>query len=406
MRILTFTTLFPNAVDPAHGIFVYRRVAARAKNSQCEEEVIAPVPFMPGWIRGARWEKFSGVPQQEAIDGLRVHHPRYPLVPKISMQVHGLLMFLGARQLALKLHRQKAFDCIQAHYVYPDGFAAVMLGESLGIPVVVCARGTDINLFPSFRTIRPLIAWTLRNSAGIISVSSALKRRMIELGVADEKVQFIGNGVETDLFRIQSREEARQRLGLPQESRILLSVGSLRESKGHRDVIGAMAKIAAGHPDLKFYMVGEGDDRGKLEDQVQRLGLQDHVFLVGSRKNEEMPLWFNAADVSVLASSREGWPNVVLESLACGTPVIGTPVGEIPEILGAGDLGIVCQKESDALAAAIETALARTWDRMALSRFAQSRPWSLVAKEEELYLARVLASVDAKATQTRAISVS
>lgn len=281
-----------------------------------------------------------------------------------------------------------------------------MLGKSLGIPVVVCARGTDINLFPSFRTIRPLISWTLRTSAGIISVSSALKRLMTELGVPEEKIQFIGNGVETDLFHVQSREEARQRLGLPQESRILLSVGSLRESKGHMDVIAAMAKIAPRHPELKFYIVGEGDDRGKIEDQVQRLGLQEHVVLVGSRKNEEMPLWFNAADVSVLASSREGWPNVVLESLACGTPVIATPVGEIPEILSAGDLGILCQKESSALAAAIETALARSWDRMTLFQFAQSRPWSLVAEEEELYLARILASADGKATQARAISLS
>lgn len=406
MRILTFTTLFPNSLDPAHGIFVYRRVAARAKGSQCEEEVIAPVPFTPGWMRGVRWKKFAGMPQQESIGGLRVHHPRYPLLSKISMQAHGLLMFLGARKLVLELHRQKPFDCIQAHYVYPDGFAAVMLGKSLGIPVVVCARGTDINLFPSFRTIRPLIVWTLRNSAGIISVSSALKRRMIELGVPDKKIQFIGNGVETDLFHVQSREEARQRLGLPPESRILLSVGSLRESKGHRDVIVAMAKIASRYPDLKFYVLGEGEDRGKLEDQVRRLGLEERVFLVGNRNNEEIPLWFNAADVSVLASSREGWPNVVLESLACGTPVIGTPVGEIPELLSAGDLGIVCQKETDALAAAIETALSRSWDRMALSQFAQRRPWSLVAKEEQLYVARVLAAVDAKPTQARAISVS
>jgi len=395
MRVLTFTSLFPNSVISSHGVFVYRRVEATARVAGLDAEVIAPIPYSPKWLSNERWKRLSGVPVSESISGLRVHHPRYPLLPKISMQMHGLLMYLGARKLALRLHNQRPFDCIDAHYVYPDGFAAVMMGKLLGIPVVVSARGTDINLFPSFPTIRPMILWTLRNCSGIIAVSEALKRRMIELGVPEEKIQFIGNGVETELFRVRDRQETRRRLGLPEDARILVSVASLRESKGHQHVIAALAEIVPRHPELKLYIVGEGDDRARIERQVKEIGLHERVILVGNRKNEEIPLWFNAADASILASSQEGWPNVILESLACGTPVIGTPVGQIPEILHSGDLGILCKQDAQAIASAIESALSQIWDREKLSRFAHGRPWSKVAEEMESYLATVVGGAKA-----------
>jgi len=387
LRVLTFTSLFPNSVAPSHGIFVCRRVAATARVAGVEEEIIAPIPYSPRWIIGERWNKLADVPTAESISGLYVHHPRYPLLPKISMKMHGLLMYLGIRKLALRLHNQRPFDCIDAHYVYPDGFAAVMLGKLLRIPVVVSARGTDINLFPSFPTIRPMILWTLRNCAGVIAVSEALKRQMVGLGIPEEKIQFIGNGVETDLFSARDRKEARRWLGLPEDARILVSVASLRESKGHQHVIAALARIVPRHPELKLYIVGEGDYRARIERQVKELGLQERVILVGNRKNEEIPLWFNAADASILASSQEGWPNVILESLACGTPVIGTPVGQIPEILRSSDLGIVCKQDVQSISSAIEQALCSSWKRETLSHFAHSRPWSKVAEEMESYLA-------------------
>jgi glycosyltransferase involved in cell wall biosynthesis len=174
-------------------------------------------------------------------------------------------------------------------------------------------------------------------------------------------------------------------------------VASLRESKGHQHVIAALASIASRQPGLRLYLVGEGEYRGKIEKQLQELALQDRVFLTGSRDNTEMPLWFNAADVSILASSREGWPNVILESLACGTPVIGTPAGQIPEIIGSGDLGIVAERNADALADAIQSALSRNWDREALSRYAHGRPWSTVAEEVRDYFTGIVGDSSAKA---------
>ncbi len=390
MRVLAFSSLFPNAVEPAHGIFVYRRASSLAQISGVEVEVIAPVPWVPKWFKSARWNRFAGVPAAEPVGQVQVHHPRYPLVPKISMPMHGLLMYLGARQVTRRLHQLNPFDCIDAHYVYPDGFAAVLLGRLLGIPVVVWGLGTDINLFSSFRTIRPLIRWTLRHASGIVAVAAPLKRRMVDLGVPEGKIQVIGNGVDAELFHMTDRKQARRALGIPEDARVLVSVAALRQAKGQQHVIAALAKIARRRPDVRLYLVGEGDNRKALEGLVRELSLGKLVFLAGNKTNQEIPLWFNAADASILASSREGWPNVILESLACGTPVVATPVGQIPEILASGDLGTIADQDCDSLAAAIEATLGRTWDRESLSRFAHARPWSTVAKEIELFLSAVI----------------
>lgn len=390
MRILTLTSLFPNSMDPVHGIFVYRRVAAVAQINDIEVEVIAPVPFMPSWIKVRRLSGFGQVPASELIGALSVHHPRYPLLPKISMPLHGFLIYLGIRKLARSLHAKKPFDCIDAHYVYPDGLAATLVGRLLHIPVIISARGTDINLFPTFPTIRPMIRWTLENCDGIVAVSKLLKQRMVDLGLPESKIQIIGNGVDTSMFYPRDRRQARRSLGLPENGTIVVSIASLSENKGHQHIVAALAKIAAQNRELRLYLVGEGPCRAKIEEMVQQLSLKERVFLVGSRSNDQIPAWFNAADLSILASAREGWPNVILESLACGTPVVATSAGEIPEILGCGDLGAIAERNGDALAAAMQATLARQWDREALAAFARRRPWSAVGEEVEQYLAKLV----------------
>ena len=402
MRILTITSLFPSSVQPDHGIFVYRRVAAMAEIQGNETEVIAPVPFVPHLLKAGGRGVFARIPPVESIGGLHVHHPRYALLPKVSMPLHGLLMNLGIGQTARRLHREKPFDCIDAHYVYPDGMAAVLLAKSLRLPVVVSARGTDLNLFPGFATIGPLIRWTLRNSNGVITVSSALKVRAMELGVPEEKIQVIGNGIDSKLFYTTDRSEARRALGIPDDSRVLVSVASLRESKGHDLVIAALAKIASRQPALKLYLVGEGDYRKGIQELIDKWSLRGRVSLMGNRRNEQIRLWLNAADLSILASASEGWPNVVLESLACGTPMVATRVGQIPEILSSGDFGILVDRNVESLASAIESGLARKWDRIALQNFAHGRPWTKVAEEVAQYLGRIV-SLSSPARSTPAL---
>jgi teichuronic acid biosynthesis glycosyltransferase TuaC len=390
LRILTFTSLYPNKVNPLQGIFIHQRVIHLARCPETTVEVIAPVPYFPPWLDKTRWQHLGRVPQQEEIGGVRVHHPRFPLVTGISMPVHGLLEFLGSLGLARRLHNEINFDCIDAHFVYPDGFAAVLLGKALGLPVIVSARGTDINVYPSFRIIRPMLRWTLTHAAGAIAVSADLKKKMTDLGAPEPNVRVISNGVDVERFRRLDVKESRRKLGLPEEVPIAVSVGALIESKGHHLLISAVEELTRRIPKLRLHIIGEGVYRARLEELVREQKLQDRVFLMGNRPNEELNSWFSAADISCLMSSREGWPNVVSESLACGTPVLATPAGGIPEIIVSPDLGMLVERDVGSIAVGLEQALSQHWDREKIARQASRRSWNAVASEVESFLASII----------------
>ncbi len=386
MRILTFTALYPNKVNPLQGIFIHQRVKHLARRPGNSVQVIAPVPYVPSWLRVPRWRQFSQIPREEEIDGIRICHPRYPFLPGISMPAHGMLMYLASLSLARRLHREQTFDCIDAHFVYPDGFAAVLLGKLLAVPVIVSARGTDINLYPSFRLIRSMLRWSLTNANGVIAVSTDLKNKMAALGIPATKIQVIPNGVDTERFQPLDAESARQQLRLPERGAIAVSVGSLIESKGHHLLIAGVAKLTERFPMFRLYMIGSGVCRAKLEELVRKKQLQERVFLLGDRPNEELSMWFSAANVSCLISSREGWPNVVSEALACGTPVLATHAGGIPEIITSPELGMLVERNVDAIATGLEQALTKAWNREGIARHSRSRSWDVVAAEVESYL--------------------
>jgi glycosyltransferase involved in cell wall biosynthesis len=383
---VTFSSLFPSAVNPLHGVFILQRLSAVVRRPGNQATVVAPLPYVPEWLRVRRWEAFGRIAHDERIEQMTVYHPRYPLVPSVSMPLHGLMMAAGSYRVMRRLVRFTRVDCIDAHYVYPDGFAALILGRLLGVPVVVSARGTDINLFPSFPSIRPLIRWTLQRAAGVIAVSGALRERIQTLGIPAERVRVIPNGIDPGRFSMIERVLARQRLGLPTTAKVIVAVGSLTESKRHDVLLAAAATIAPRVPSLAVYIIGEGPLRSRLEAHLSRLGLEGHAHLVGARPNEELALWFNAADISCLPSSSEGWPNVVSESIACGTPVVARNVGGIPEIISSPGLGVLVESGTAALADALEAALHRPWDRSMIARQGLERTWDTVAAEVEAYL--------------------
>jgi len=383
LRILTFTALFPSSVDPTFGIFIYQRSAHLAQRPGIRVEVVSPVPWFPPWLRIRRWRAAGEIPSEEKFAILSVRHPRYLLLPKVSMPFHALLMFIGSVGCIRRMNRNAKIDSIDAHFVYPDGLAAVLLGKALGVPVTVSARGSDINSFPSFRLIRPMIRWTLSHADRVIAVSAALKDSMVALGASPDKILVIPNGVDAEIFRTLDREDVRRQLGLPLHARLLISVGALIRAKGHLTLVRAFAKLASGYPKSMLYILGEGPLRSELESLIRDLNLQDRVRLPGKRPNEELAQWFNAADVSLLISEREGWPNVITESLACGTPVVATRVGGVPEILHSAELGTVVDQTVDAVADGIEKALAKKWNREAISTQTRARTWNTVAAELE-----------------------
>lgn len=393
LRILTFTSLFPTSADSNYGIFVYQRSAHLAQRPGNEVVVVSPVPWVPKWLKLRRWRAASQLPFQEEIGGLTVLHPRYPLLPKISMPFHALLMFLGSIATVRKLNRTARIDCIDAHFVYPDGLAALLLGKMLHVPVTISARGTDINLYPSYRLIRPMIRWTLLKADAVIAVSDSLKEAMVKLGIPPAKILVIPNGVDAERFYPMAREDAKRKLNLSLAVPLLVSVGALIRLKGHVTLVRAFAKIASRHPDLQLYLLGEGPLRIEIEALVRELKLETRVHLPGKRPNHELSLWFNAAELSLLTSTREGWPNVVTESLACGTPVVATRVGGIPEILHSQELGILADRTVESIADSMECALLKKWDRQAISNQTRARTWSIVACEvEKALFKRVQAS--------------
>lgn len=308
------------------------------------------------------------------------------------MPLHGLFMFLGCFFSVLRLRKEIGFVCLDAHFVYPDGFAAILLGKLLRVPVICSARGTDITLYSSFALIRPQIRWTLKQAAGIIAVSNSLKESMVKLGIPAEKIRVVGNGVDPWIFGPMDRAAARRELGLPENEPMLVSIASLQAHKGHQFLISALAEIRNQFPSLKLYILGEGPFREQLERLIVRKHLEACVFLKGNRPNEELKLWYNSAEISCLVSSREGWPNVILESIGCGTPVLATNVGGVPEVITSSELGMIVEQTTISIKEGLEKALQKTWDRDALVRYAQKRTWDNVAEEMETYFLKCVGS--------------
>lgn len=391
MRVLTFTTLFPNAAMPNFCVFVKYRMEAFAALPGNALRVVAPVPYAPGFLAETGWGRFTRVPRAERQDAVEVCHPRYPLLPKVSMQVHWLLLVAGALGTVRRLRRSFPFELIDSHFVYPDGLAAVLLGKLFRVPVVLSARGSDVHEFSHLPTIRPMIRRALGSCDAIISVCRALRDRMVALGAPGEKISVIPNGIDLRRFPLVDRAEARAALGLPAQAQIVLSVGALKELKGHHLTIEALEKVSTRFPRARLHIVGEGLQRPALEAKIAERGLQNRVALVGERPNRELYLWYNAADCFCLASSREGWANVLMESLACGTPVVATNVWGAPEIVTTPEVGLLCAREPGDLAAKLQAALARTWDRAAIRAHVAGRTWETVGREVAAVFEGVLA---------------
>jgi len=391
LRILTFTSLFPTASNPTHCIFIYQRASHPAKIQGNNLTVVSPIPYVPAWLKIDKWRALGDVAGEESLGGLPVFHPRYLLVPKISMLFHSASMFLGSLACVARLHKHSKFDCIDAHFVYPDGMAAVLLGKLLRIPVIVSARGTDINSYSSIPIVRSMIRWTLAHADAVIAVSSALKNAIVSLGTAPEKVHVIPNGIDSERFRPLEPAVAREQLNLAPDAKFIVSVGALIPLKGQQLLIRAFEQIARRHSALNLYIIGEGPLRAELIELIDGLGLRDRIYLLGKRSNEDLRLWFSAATASCIASMREGWPNVATESLACGTPVIATRVGGIPEILHKPELGIIVEQTPNSLASGLESALARAWDREGIARETHQRTWDVVAAEVKSVLAAQVA---------------
>lgn len=382
MNILTFSSLYPNAVDPSNGIFVERRLMKLLEFDNDTASVVSPVPWFPFRSRlFGRYADLAAIPASDLRNGIEICYPRFPRLPKIGMLTAPLGMAIAtAGAVRRVMEKTGPVSIIDAHYFYPDGVAAARLAERFGLPFVVTARGTDINVIAEMPGPRRLILAAADKAAAVIAVSEALGRSLRRLGVEPDKIHVLPNGVDLEFFSPGDRQEVRIRLGL--RSPTFISVGALKEAKGHDVAIRALQHFE----DARLIVIGEGAYEGQLRRLVESLRLEARVSFTGRLDARELVDYYRAADALFLMSHREGMPNVVLESLACGTPVIAADVGGIGEVLSAPHCGVLLdRREPRALAAAWQAFTARHVDREAVRRAAEGLSWDeTIARLHEL----------------------
>jgi glycosyltransferase involved in cell wall biosynthesis len=389
IRLLVFASLYPNAVQPHHGVFVEERLRHLVESGRVAATVVAPVPWFPfRHRRFGAYAAFARVPEREERHGIHIHHPRYPVIPKLGMNIAPALMCHALLPALRKLAASGGpFDLIDAHYFYPDGVAAVRLGEAIGKPVVITARGSDVNVISRHRSPARQIQWAAKRAATIVTVSLALKDKLVSLGGDSGNITVLRNGVDLERFRPLDRTAIRAELGLA--GPVWLAVGHLVELKGVHVTLAALAKTA----DATLMIAGEGNEETRLRQFADRLGLASRVRFLGALPHAELCRYYNAADVMVLASSREGMPNVVLESLACGTPVIAAPFESAAELIHAPEAGEIAESRTpDAIALAWQRLEQGRRERSATRRYAEQFGWRPVAEAQCALYARVLST--------------
>ncbi len=372
MRLLVYTTLYPSAARPRNGIFVEQRLRRLLETGAITADAVVPVPRCPpfDWFLG-RYREQRRAPRTEERFGVAVRYPRFFTWPGLGRWLNPLLMALATRGTVARVLRDHPDSAlIDAHFAFPDGVAAVILGSWLRRPVVITARGSDINVMPRSGAARRWLRWAGKRCSAIVAVSQALADAMLELGIAREKISVLRNGVDLKTFAALDRATVRRELEL--DGTILLSVGNLVPDKGHQLAIAALRDL----PQAMLIVIGQGPHAGFLRRLATESGVASRVRWIPVLSQGELARYYTAADVTILMSRSEGTPNVLLESMACGTPVIATNVGGVPEVVTAKAAGLVLEEHtSAALTQAVLTILSDPPAPAATRGYAERFDW-------------------------------
>ncbi|MCA9469046.1 MAG: glycosyltransferase family 4 protein [Nitrospira sp.] len=309
--------------------------------------------------------------------------PKYPLIPKLGNFLHSFLFFLGLFSSAWALRTRFKFDLINAHWLYPDGVAAAWLARIMGVPLVLSGRGCDINVFLFQKYKRRSILHSLRQADRVTVVSEELKSLLLEAGVDNERVTVIRNGIDREIFSPRDKSNCVELLGLSPRSPTILFVGRLteEEEKGLRYLIFAIRELVQVRKEAILYVVGDGPMLKPYEILVKKIALQAHIHFVGAKAHKDIALWIGACDVFCLPSIREGCPNVVLEALSCGRPVVASRVGDVPKLVGKENGILVEPGNSHALFEALKIAVERKWEQGEICKSVSGLSWDVAASQ-------------------------
>jgi glycosyltransferase involved in cell wall biosynthesis len=382
LRLVSLSTEFPNPSEPGKGLFVRARLAAMASGTQLS--VVAPVASLDYANPGRNLFAARRIPRARTEGRMPVLHPRW-LYPPHGGWTNAFFLFVRLLPLITRLRIRRACDVIDAHFAHPEGIAAVLLGKIVGCAVFVTIRGSELR-YRNQPWKRFWMSWALRRADRVIAVSEGLRELALELGVDPRRVKTVPNGIDSELFVRRDRGHCRSAHGIAPDERVILSAGDLAQLKGHHRVIAAVQELNAHGVRARLLIAGGIGRSGRyaeaLLEQVTANGLDGQVAFLGEVPQARLAELMCAADVFCLASSTEGWPNVVNEALACGTPVVATDVGAVRQMVAGDAYGyVIAVNDADALASALRAALTRTWDNDGISAWGRLRSWSQVAEE-------------------------
>jgi glycosyltransferase involved in cell wall biosynthesis len=355
LRVLSIATLYPNDLTPNFGVFVERQMQAVAKRGDLDLVLVNPIGLPPFPLSlHPRYRGLSDLPQQEERGGVTVLRPHFRLLPGIGGRLNARSVARAVLPLAKQLHAEAPFDLVDAQFFYPDGPAAVQLAQALGLPSSIKARGADIHHWGKAQGVAEQVFSAGRAADGLLSVAEGLADDMAELGIDRAKITIHRTGLNADLFRPYDPRMCRDELGLPRDAQVLACVGALIPRKGQTYVIEAMPLL----PDAILLLAGQGPDEAALKSTAERLGVADRVRFLGAVPHDRLPVVLNAADVFVLPTASEGLANAWVEALACGTPVVTTPIPGAVELLTDPAWGSFAARDKLAIAIEVSQLLA------------------------------------------------
>ena len=375
MRIAIVTPVFPNGAETYGGSPLYRTVLALQRLANVE--VFCPRLRYPSWrfLQPRNWV-YRRVDPSFSPPNVTVHYVEYQALPLVTRPFTGLLC---ARSLRPALVKYRPEIIIAFCGIYPEGWAAARIGTSLGIPTILGTRGSDLLRIPERKTLKKINA-TLAGAAFVLTVSEHMRKIAMERGVRSERVRTVHNGIDRSIFYPSDRAKARAELGIAPDAELLLFIGRFIPEKGVPELLDAVLRLVPSHPRIELACIGDDLMGGTLQRQEALASLNGRVRFLGILKAQEVARWLAAADVFCLPSHSEGCPNVVLEALACGRPVVATTVGGIPELVDSSCGILVPPRAPEQLALALAETLTRPWDAAAITaRFARS--WDDVARE-------------------------
>lgn len=353
--MLSLSTLYPNDHVPNFGVFVERQMQAVMKRGDVDLIMVNPLGLPPFPLsQHSRYRALGALPSEELRGKVRVLRPHFSLIPGVGARFNAKSEARAVLPLARTLHAERPFDLVDAQFFYPDGPAAVAIARALGLPVSIKARGADIHHWGKDPATARQVLEAGKAATGLLAVAEGLADDMAALGMDRDKITIHRTGLNADLFRPYDRKMCRDQLGLPRGVPVLATVGALIPRKGQRFVIEALELL----PEAHLVLAGIGDDEAMLRGLAKDLGVSDRVRFLGAVPHGELPIVLNAADVFVLPSASEGLANAWVEALACGTPVVTTPIPGAAELLTDPSWGRMVARDKLAIAMAVDQILA------------------------------------------------